>query len=351
MRVVSPLLKRVVYPSLGKTGYLRHRSDSFLSVVTYHGVLPGGYQVRDQFLDATLVSLENFRAQLRLLKSDYDVISCADFRKWLTQKGDLPARAVLLTCDDGLLNNLTEMVPALREEGLECLFFVTGASASEQRTMLWHLELYLILMLSERKLVSLGFPGSELRMTLRDSRSRRLIWLRLIEKLSDFSDDKRRVFLDDAAAQCGLAPDWRRQYLAEPLRKRFGLLTRCELQQLCNAGMTIGAHSLTHPILKKQALAHAESEMVGSREALAEVTAPVWAFAYPFGDEASVSEREFLLAEKAGFDCAFVNTEGTLSASSHRYALPRFHVSRDMGVREFEAHITGFHSRLRRRFA
>src|SRR5947209_11164600 len=74
VRVLSPLLKRVVYPSLGKTGYLRRHRASFVSVVTYHGVVPNGYQSKDQFLDSGIVSLDNFRAQLRLLKSDYDVI-------------------------------------------------------------------------------------------------------------------------------------------------------------------------------------------------------------------------------------------------------------------------------------
>lgn len=351
MRVISPLLKRALYPSLGKAGYFRHSRDSFLSVITYHGVLSDNYQVRDQFLDATLVSIENFRKQLRFLKSAYDVISCEEFRKWLIEKQDLPPRAVLLTCDDGLLNNLTEMVPALQEEKLDCLFFVTGASAGDGRAMLWLLELYLILALSQRITVDFVCEEFALRSSLHDFRSRRLVWLELIKKLSALSPEVRRVFLSEAADQCGLARDWKLEYLEGPQRKRFALLTRSELQELSAAGMTIGAHSLSHSVLTEQAAQDAETEIVESRKALLDVTESVWAFAYPFGDNASVGEREFRLAEKAGFECAFLNTEGTLSASSCLYALPRFHVSHDMGLREFEAHITGFHSELRRLFA
>lgn len=351
MRVLSPILKRVVYPSLGKAGYLRRRNAGFLSVVTYHGVLSPEYHVRDRFLDAALVSIENFRAQLRFLKSDYNVISCAEFRKWLTQKEGLPPRAVLLTCDDGLLNNLTDMAPALREERLDCLFFITGASASDSRAMLWHLELYLILTLSKNQSVRVALEGSQIRIALPDCRSRRMAWLGLIKKLSCLSAEARTVFLDEAAAQCGFEPDWKREFFEEALRKRFALLTKSELQQLCNAGMTLGAHSLTHSVLNQQSLPAAQDEIIGSRKALANVAGPVWAFAYPFGDPASVGERECNLAEQAGFDCAFVNTEGTLSEDSHMYALPRVHINRDMGIGEFEAHITGFHSQLRRRFA
>jgi peptidoglycan/xylan/chitin deacetylase (PgdA/CDA1 family) len=351
MRVVSPLLKHLLYPSLGKSGYFRRHSDSFLSVVTYHGVLSPDYEIRDEFLDSGLISIENLRAQMRLLKSDYDVISCNDFRKWVAERQDLPPRAILLTCDDGLLNNVTDMLPTLRDEGVDCLFFVTGTSAGEKPAMLWHLELYLMLALSKREAVDFLCEEFELRTSLSDARCRRLAWLELIRQLSRMSADRRRVFLDEAAVRCGLQIDWKAEYFEEPLRKRFTLLTRPELQQLCTAGMTIGAHSLSHPILQGQALQRAESEIVDSRKALLEITDSLWAFAYPFGDEASVSEREFQLAEKAGFECAFVNTEGTLSEHSRLYALPRFHVSGDMGLREFEAHITGFHSELRRRFA
>ena len=351
MRIVSPLLKRVVYPSLGRAGYFRRHHGSFLTVVTYHGILPEDYPPGDRFLDASLVSAQNFRAELRLLKLHYDVISCDEFRKWLRHKESLPQRAVLLTCDDGLVNNLSDMVPMLREEGLDCLFFVTAASTSEIPAMLWYVELYLILTLAARWPETFTCQGIELAGVLGDCHSRRSIWLELVRKLSTSNADARRVWLDEASQACGLEDDWKLPYLLEPLpRKRFAILTRSELKHLSDAGVTIGGHSVSHPVLTEQTAESAYAEIVDSRNALLPISDSVWAFAYPFGDEGSVGAREFRLAEKAGFECAFLNTEGIVSESS-RYALPRFHVSGDMGLREFEAHITGFHSELRRRFA
>ena len=84
------------------------------------------------------------RQQLRLLKAHYNVISPEDALAWREGRRELPPRAVLLTCDDGLLNCLTDMLPVLRQEALKCLFFVTGASAEESRTMLWYEELFLL---------------------------------------------------------------------------------------------------------------------------------------------------------------------------------------------------------------
>src|SRR6266849_2431251 len=142
--VVSPILKRVVYPWLANSGYLRRRADGgAFCVLTYHGVLPAGYEVGDVEQDGSLVSAENLRSQLQLLKECYQIVSPDEVRDWITGGKELPERAVLLTCDDGLRNVLTDMTPILREEGLSCLFFVLGVSAAENPQMLWYEELYL----------------------------------------------------------------------------------------------------------------------------------------------------------------------------------------------------------------
>ncbi len=352
MRFVSPLLKRVVYPSLGKSGYFHRHARSLLTVVTYHGVLAQDDSPLDEFLDSSLLPVETFRGQLRHLKLHYDVISCGEFRKWLSHEQALPSRAILLTCDDGLLNNLTEMVPVLREENLDCLFFVTAGSCSETSAMLWYVELYLLLLLAPRRTVKFAAHGVQWPAVSGDRRILRLAWHELVKKLSGLNADTRRRFLQEAGAACGFKQDWKLSYLEEPAwRRRFALLRKPELQQLCRAGMTLGAHSVSHPVLSQQPADAALAEMVDSRTALLAVTDSVWAFAYPFGDDASAGEREFELAEKAGFECAFLNGDGILSEDCRRYALPRFHVCSDMALREFEAHVTGFHSQLRRLFA
>ena len=143
MRLVSPLLKRVVYPGLSKAGYLRRAAGTGPAVLTYHGILPAGYRIVDPNLDGNLVSADSFRQQLRFVKDRYNVISPDEFLLWCEGRHELPPRAVLLTCDDGLRNCL-DMVPILQEMNLRCLFFVTGASFIQTPAMLWHEELYLM---------------------------------------------------------------------------------------------------------------------------------------------------------------------------------------------------------------
>jgi len=103
--IVSPILKRVVYPWLANSGYLRRRAKGgSLCVITYHGVLPDANQVSDSHQDRCLVSALDLRGQLQLLKECYQVVSPEQVRSLVAGDRELPERAVLLTCDDVLRN-------------------------------------------------------------------------------------------------------------------------------------------------------------------------------------------------------------------------------------------------------
>jgi len=350
MRVLSPILSQVVYPALGKSGYFRSRAIA--SVVTYHGVLPPGYRTADRFLDDTLLTAGAFRSQLRLLKRHYNVVPPPQFRQWLGGSQPLPERAVLLTCDDGLLNNLTVMLPILQEEELECLFFVTGASATGDSRMLWYLELYLMVM--ERSRRREGFAWREIRVpeAATDPTKRRQHYFELMNQISGLSFEDRINFLQEAARRWGFSGDWNDRYLSDPLqRQRFQLVDAAGVKQLVDGRMTVGAHTVSHPALSQQPEALARAEIADNRWQLEGCTGQaVWALAYPFGNASSVGDREYVFAQDAGYECAFMNIPGMLG-QGRRFSLPRVHVTSEMTLGAFEAHVSGFHENLRSRMS
>src|SRR5258708_28615887 len=108
---------------------------------------------------------------------------------------------------------------------------------------------------------------------------------------------------------------------------------------------------MSHPVLSLLSPEVAWNEISQSRCQLEEVLGiPVWALAYPFGDATCVTPREREMAEQAGFKCAFLNGGGGFGAEMSRFALPRVHVTSEMNLAEFEAHISGFYRELRQRF-
>jgi peptidoglycan/xylan/chitin deacetylase (PgdA/CDA1 family) len=349
MRIVSPFLKKVLYPSLSIAGVFRRMADSGLAVVTYHGVRPHGYEPIDSAFDGNLISAEMLGRQLRLLKAHYHVISPEDALAWREGRGDLPPRAVLITCDDGLLNCLTDMLPVLQREEVSCLFFVTGASAGDSRTILWHEELFLLFLRAPAGPFQVSSAGVEIDGDLRGREERRVIWWNAVRRLSQVDVGSRASFLRATRIQFGLNAKAEFDQENPTGCRRFGLLTRSELRELDAAGMTIGAHSMSHPLLSQLPLELAYAEIFESRIRLeSAIEKPIWAFAYPFGDPQSVTSQVLEMAQKAGYEAAFLNFGGGLGTDLPIHALPRIHVTAEMNLAEFEAHVSGFYGRLQR---
>jgi peptidoglycan/xylan/chitin deacetylase (PgdA/CDA1 family) len=352
MRVVSPFLKKVVYPSLSAAGFFRRIASDGLAVVTYHGVLPEGYEPVDSGFDGHLVAPQALCSQIRLLKSKYSVISPEDFREWIRGARKLPRRAVLLTCDDGLLNNLTDMLPILQQEGLQCLFFVTSPSAGDARSSLWYEALFLMFLKAPAGPFAISSDSVLIEGQLGSRHERRALWWQAVKRLSQVDGNRRTSFLRSARSYFhledgdpGFDPD-------TPSCRRFGLMAAHELRALARAGMTIGAHTVSHPMLSQLSPELARLEISESAEHL-EVALGVrpWAFAYPFGDAQSVTPQVLKMPKEEGYEAAFMNFGGGLGWDLPAFAIPRIHVTGEMSLPELEGHVSGFYGRLQRLFS
>ena len=318
-------------------------------MVTYHGVLPGGYQSVDAAFDGNLVSGEALRRQLRLLKARYHVISPEEALAWSEGRRKLPPRAVLLTCDDGLLNCLTDMVPVLRDEQVSCLFFVTGYSAVENRSVLWYEKLFLLFLKAKAGAFEISSGACSIAGELGSVEARRRVWWDAVQRLSQFSRDVRNAFLRAARAELQGEQPLACDLKSDTSCRRFGLMTASELRDLGAAGMAVGAHTMSHPRLSCAPVDLAREEIAGSKSALEEVLQrPVWAFAYPFGDPHSVTPEVLAMTKRAGFSAAFLNYGGGLGVALPMHSLPRVHVNAAMSLAEFEVQVSGIYSRLRR---
>lgn len=347
MRLISPILKHVLYPGLSRVGYFRSREISVPTVVTYHGILPPGYRMVHSALDGHLVSFEVFKIQLELLRSKYHLISLPEFLQWIDEKLNLPPHSVLLTCDDGLLNTLTEMLPIIQTLQVPFLFFVTSASASGAHLMLWYEAVFLWLW--ERRRINIQISETHATYFTEDFSRDISIWRPLIRDLSGFDPEVREQILQDIRTQLGISKNWESSYSHnEALRRRFLMMNAAEIREVAAAGVTIGAHTLSHPMLSQMTESAAYRELSDSRSKLeAALGRPVLSLAYPFGDAASVTPREPELARRAGFQCAFRNSERNgVEGRESRFSYPRVHVSFETTPAELEAHICGFHRAL-----
>ncbi len=114
-------------------------------------------------------------------------------------------------------------------------------------------------------------------------------------------------------------------YLDEP-----GYISTSTLRSLAaNPLCTIGAHTLTHPLLSSCDAGRSLGEIKGSKERLQEILVqPVNLFAYPYGSMYACSKRDREHARSAGFEFAFstINRPVMDLSKENRWYLPRINV-------------------------
>jgi len=104
------------------------------------------------------------------------------------------------------------------------------------------------------------------------------------------------------------------------------MMTNSQVRELYDAGMEIGAHTMTHPILKMLSDADARLQILDSSQALEKIIGQrITGFAYPNGrpgDDYAVRDRN--LVESLGFSYALSTVAAVATSDSDCFQLPRF---------------------------
>ncbi len=114
--------------------------------------------------------------------------------------------------------------------------------------------------------------------------------------------------------------------------------------------VTIGGHTVSHPVLKELSTDQAWQEIMDGKNALeAALDCSVRYFAYPFGGVNHAAEREFSLAEKAGFLMALTTRTGAVwQQPASYYAIPRLNVTASFTYKHLCGYTGGWVPRLRK---
>ena len=211
--------------------------------------------------------------QLRYLQRVFRIVPVAEFAAAGTgSRGPGARRRAAITFDDGLRSNVLVAYPLLRALGVPATFFVCPGLIEERR-WLWTHE-------ARRRL---QFAGPRLRDEVAAELGAPAEVDAFVEwmKQLDLPQRKRvEARLRDASA--GFRP-------TEPDREAFDLAGWDELRSLDASIVTVGSHSMTHPILPSMSTDEIQAELRDSRRLIeAKLARPAEFFSYPNGD---VDER------------------------------------------------------------
>ncbi len=295
-------------------------------ILTFHHVRPAR---SDPFQPNGLLAItpEHLEATLRLVRDlGFDFIALDELPDRL-RAGEGARPFCALTFDDGYRDNRDHALPVLRRYGAPWTLFVTSDYASGHGR-LWWLELEEVV----RRQDSLALrqaDGSMAELPARDPAEKEAAFATAYAALRAGPED---VLRDTIAGWCaGIGLD-----VTELVRRNC--MGWDELAEVAREpGVTIGAHTLTHPMLAKHDKGRAWLEIEGGRAAITEKlgTEPRH-LSYPVGDPTSAGPREFQLAGEAGYATAVTTRPGHVFAehADHLTALPRVSVN---GLHQSEA--------------
>ena len=278
---------------------------SRLSILIYHRVLPGADALNHW--DPTAAE---FEGQIRILSRFFTPLPLGEAVERL-RRNALPAHAACVSFDDGYRDNLDVALPILRRHGVPATFFIATGYLNGGR--MWNDTVIESIRRCERADVDLSSMDLGV-VPLSTTELRRKAIGKILSALKHLPGGEReaKVARIEAIAASALPGDL--------------MMRDQDVRALRAAGMEVGAHTETHPILTRLASADARREIDRSRERLIAILGePVSLFAYPNGKPGQDYAAEHVrMVRDAGFSAAVSTAWGVASTGSDLFQLPRF---------------------------
>lgn len=267
--------------------------DSLL-VLTYHRIGNGDTDPWDPGVFSA--TGDEFDAQISYLKRKGLLVTLDEALAYIegTDKDKSKRCRVLITFDDGCLDNYEIAYPILRSHGAQGLFFLCSGLVGTGAVLWWDQIAYFVKSSGKRQF-ALNYPvGLQVDID-RDGLQRSLRNVFDLYERVDNKDSER--FIAELKESLGVS-----ELPAESQR----YLDWDQAREMLYGGMAVGAHTHSHPRLSLLSVEQQRWELTHCRAVLQEklgITAET--MAYPFGSPTAFSKETELIAEEAGYRAAF----------------------------------------------
>ncbi len=264
-----------------------------LYVLNYHRI---GTTADNALDDGTFsATTETLRTQMLYLRRHFALPPAREILESV-RRGRFDHPTALVTFDDGYRDNYDLAFPVLRDLRVPGCFFVVSGYVDAPSLPWWDHVAYAVKQ-TTAEVLTFDYPEAmsfDLRTTPREAITSGI--LRAYKRAHQIDGQR---FFDGLAAATGVEVD------GATLSKNLFAPWKA-LREMQDAGMTIGSHTVTHPVLASLPVEFQRRELVESRERIGQVlgTMPDL-LAYPVGGPSAFTEVTQKLARDAGYRAAF----------------------------------------------
>ncbi len=263
-----------------------------LNILTYHRV-GESYSAKNP----KSIHWDLFKLQIKWLKKYFTILPLP-LALDLQARNELPPRAVCITIDDGYRDSYDFIFKTLQCEGVKAAFFISTQGLTQGG--LWDEEIYAAIFHAPEKIKHIEVLGSTFDLSSFEQRvSTRY---RLVESTKYLPLAERITVVESIKKQTKL----------NKVIDKF--LSAEQIKEMHSSGMTIGAHTHSHPILSKENNSVALNEIKQSKDILEQIIKePVDYFAYPNGKyDRDFGHQHIEMVRSLGFKAAFSTDWGIL---------------------------------------
>lgn len=273
-----------------------------LIVLNYHRIRPIDFQFSTAFDDGVYtLNQDEFARQIKWLKNNTQIMSERDLLDQYKDGGftapQTSAPCVVITFDDGYLDNYTLAYPILQYYEVPAILFVSTKMVHDRQVAWWDVIAYLIKR-STKPLIR--FDGRQ--FSPRDQRKEAIDFFQLLMKQQKYEHTK--YLLDELSEACEVA-------LPAPELQDKELLAWKEIREMAQHLIAIGSHTHTHRVLSTLTPAAQKEEMILSKLMIEEnIDRPVLSISYPVGEPHYITAETSLIASVSGYLLGFTANTG-----------------------------------------
>jgi len=275
-----------------------------LSILYYHHVFATKTPYHLDDLDA-----QAFGQQIEFLSKHFNILSLEQAIQLLIKK-KLPPKSLVITFDDGYLDNYTTAAPILEKHNCPATFFV--ATQGVEKGYLWNDVIEQSIQNTKVTTISKDIIGKTINISTNSEKIS--AFHQLVSSLKFISNEERSFKIKQLSQELKVS-----EYTQTMMNKE-------QILDLKNRGFTIGAHTHSHTILSTETDTNSQYELLTNKQSLEKIIdEPIAFLAFPNG----LYGRDFKqphcnMAKSLGFTAAFSTNDGGAVNSTNAFQIPRF---------------------------